>query len=81
MCIVVKDSESAYNCVQNHIVNLPMPQYTGLMNKVKSEQCASYEEANDVLMTKLRIMCEVRQIEHTHNKDTDVSSSSVLPPL
>ena len=71
----VKDCESAYNCVQNHILNLPMSDYTDLMNKVKTEQCTTYEEANDVLMTKLRIMCEIRQIEHVHGKETDVSVS------
>ena len=52
-----------------------MSDYTDLMNKVKTEQCTTYEEANDVLMTKLRIMCEIRQIEHVHGKETDVSVS------
>lgn len=68
----VKDSESAYNCIQNHILNLPVNDYSDLMNKVKSEECETYEEANDVLMTKLRIKCELRQLEHTHGKESDV---------
>ncbi|XP_067949945.1 TBC1 domain family member 4-like [Watersipora subatra] len=67
----IKDFESAYNCVQTHILNLPLIDYTDLMNKVKSEQCRSYEEANDVLMTKLRIMCELRQMDHVHGKETE----------
>jgi len=74
----IKDSESAYNCVQNHIQHLPMADYSDLMNKVRSEQCTTHEEANDVLMTKLRIMCELRQMDHTHGKDSDVSSFCLL---
>jgi len=74
----IKDSESAYNCVQNHIQHLPMADYSDLMNKVKSEQCTTHEEANDVLMTKLRIMCELRQMDHTHGKDSDVSPFCLL---
>ena len=58
-----------------------MSDYTDLMNKVKTEQCTTYEEANDVLMTKLRIMCEIRQIEHVHGKETDVSVSYRVPEV
>lgn len=70
--IAVKDFESTYNCIQNHIVNLPMSEYSDLMNKVKVEECTTYEEANEVLMTKLRIICELRQLDHVHGRETEV---------
>ena len=82
LCLfAVIDCVSAFISVQNHILNLPMSDYTDLMNKVKTEQCTTYEEANDVLMTKLRIMCEIRQIEHVHGKETDVSVSYRVPEV
>lgn len=50
-----------------------MADYAELMKKVQSEHCSCYEEANDVLMTKLRIKCELMQLDHQHGKESEVS--------